>query len=98
MLEAESLDDDDPLHDFFVERYEVARDFVRELLNDENAQGRVRDDVDVGGALEVIAVMSLEYQWVTDPAQVDFGQAMETYIDGLIEPLAPGPGRLAQRR
>ncbi len=28
VLGAESLDPDDPLHDFFVERYEVAREFV----------------------------------------------------------------------
>jgi hypothetical protein len=41
-------------------------------------------------ALEVIAViMGLEYQWMTDPARVDFGQAMETYIDELIERLTP---------
>ena len=69
VLGAESFDDDDPLHDFFVERYEVAREFVRALLNDEKAQGRVRPDIDVDQvALEVIAmIMGLEYQWVTDP-------------------------------
>ncbi len=91
VLGAESLDPDDPLHDFFVERYEVAREFVRALLNDEKAQGRMRQDVDVEQvALEVIAmIMGLEYQWLTDPARVDFAQAMETYIDQLIERLAP---------
>jgi AcrR family transcriptional regulator len=91
VLGAESLDPDDPLHGFFVERYEVAREFVRALLHDEKAQGRVRPDVDVDQvALEVIAmIMGLEYQWLTDPARVDFGQAMETYIDRLIVQLAP---------
>ncbi len=93
VLGAESFDPDDPLHDFFVERYEVAREFVRALLDDEKAQGRVRADVDVDQvALEVIAmIMGLEYQWVTDPARVDFGRAMETYIDQLIVQLAPAP-------
>ena len=91
VLGAESFDEEDPLHDFFVERYELAREFVRALLDDEKAQGRVRPDVDDDAvALEVIAViMGLEYQWVTDPARVDFGQAMETYIDELIARLAP---------
>lgn len=91
VLGAESLDDDDPLHDFFVERYELAREFVRALLDDEKAQGRMRQDVDVDQvALEVIAmIMGLEYQWVTDPARVDFACAMETYIDELIVRLAP---------
>ena len=70
----------------------------RALLNDEKAAGRVRVDVDIDHvALEVIAmIMGLEYQWVTDPARVDFGQAMETYIDELIDRLAPaedGPHR-----
>ena len=53
----------------------------------------MRPDVDVDQvALEVIAmIMGLEYQWVTDPARVDFGQAMETYIDQLIVQLAPAP-------
>src|ERR1700684_4158124 len=32
VLGIESLDSDDPLHDFFVERYETARQFVRALL------------------------------------------------------------------
>lgn len=90
VLGAESFDADDPLHHFFVERYELAREFVRALLRDEKAHGRVRPDVDVDAvALEVIAViMGLEYQWTTDPVRVDFGQAMETYIDELIERLA----------
>jgi AcrR family transcriptional regulator len=91
VLGAESFDDDDPLHEFFVERYALAREFVRALLKDEKAQGRVRPDVDVDQiALEVIAmIMGLEYQWVTDPSRVDFAQAMETYVDQLIERLAP---------
>ncbi len=91
VLGAESLDDDDPLHDFFVERYEVAREFVRALLNDEKARGRLRPEVDVDQvALEVVAmIMGLEYQWLTDPVRVDFAQAMETYIDELLARLAP---------
>ena len=73
VLGVESLDVDDPLHDFFVERYETARQFVRALLNDEKAQGRIRQDVDVDQiALEVIAtIMGAEYQWFTDPERVD---------------------------
>ena len=91
VLGAESFDEEDPLHDFFVERYELAREFVRALLDDEKAQGRIRPDVDVHAvALEVIAmIMGLEYQWMTDPARVDFGQAMESYIDELLVRLAP---------
>jgi len=91
VLGVESLDPDDPLHDFFVERYETARQFVRALLIDEQTRGRVRQDVDVDQiALEVIAtIMGAEYQWFTDPERVDLATAMETYFDQLIARLAP---------
>jgi AcrR family transcriptional regulator len=91
VLGVESLDDQDPLHDYFVERYETARQFVRALLNDEKASGRLRPDVDVDQiALEVIGtIMGIEYQWFTDPGRVDLATAMETYFDQLIVRLAP---------
>ena len=43
-------------------------------------------------------IMGLEYQWVTDPGRVDFGQAMETYIDELIERLVAQPGTVRATR
>ena len=91
VLGIESLDAEDPLHDFFVERYETARQFVRALLTDEKAQGRIRQEVDVDQiALEVIAtIMGAEYQWFTDPERVDLAAAMETYFDQLVARLAP---------
>jgi hypothetical protein len=33
--------------------------------------------------------MGVEFQWLTDPERVDMAQAMETYIDQLLERLAP---------
>ena len=47
VLGAESLDPDDPLHDFFVERYETARALTRELLQREHDEGRVRPEIDI---------------------------------------------------
>ena len=91
VLGAESLDASDPLHDFFVERYEMAREFVRRVLQTEIAQGQVRRDVNVDQiAQEVIAVvMGLEVQWLADPARVDLAGAIDAYIDRLITELAP---------
>jgi len=91
VLGAESLDDSDPLHDFFVRRYETARGFVRSILEAEKQAGRVRSDINVDDmAREIIAVvMGLEIQWLTDPERVDLARSMETYIDRLIEDLAP---------
>jgi AcrR family transcriptional regulator len=90
VLGAESLDANDPLHEFFAERYETARGLVRSILESEKRHGRVRADVVIEDmAREIIGVvMGLEVQWLTDPQRVDLGQAVETYIDRLINELA----------
>jgi AcrR family transcriptional regulator len=92
VLGAESIDAEEPLHDFFVERYEAARAFVRALLESEQRQGTIRADVDIDErAQEVIAMaMGLEVQWLADPQRVDLARAFEAYVDRLVEELAPG--------
>jgi hypothetical protein len=91
VLGAESIDAEEPLHDFFVERYEAARAFVRALLESEQRQGRIRADVDIDGrSREIIAMaMGLEVQWLADPQRVDLANAFEAYVDRLVEELAP---------
>ena len=91
VLGAESIDAEEPLHDFFVERYEAARAFVRALLESEQRQGTIRADVDIDErAQEVIAMaMGLEVQWLADPQRVDLARAFEAYVDRLVEELAP---------
>jgi AcrR family transcriptional regulator len=91
VLGAESFDASDPLHDFFVERYEMARHFVHSILEAEQARGQVRHDIDVDQiSREVIAmVMGLEVQWLADPQRVDLADAFDHYIDRLVRDLAP---------
>jgi AcrR family transcriptional regulator len=91
VLGAESFDPDDPLHDFFVERYETARALTRTLLERELAQGRIRADADIEQlAREIIAViMGLEVQWLADPERVDLETSIRDYIDRLLRDLAP---------
>jgi AcrR family transcriptional regulator len=91
VLGAESIDAEEPLHDFFVERYEAARAFVRALLESDQQQGTIRADVDIDErAREVIAMaMGLEIQWLADPQRVDLARAFEAYVDRLVEELAP---------
>jgi AcrR family transcriptional regulator len=94
VLGAESLDPDDPLHEFFVERYEVARELVRSVLEHERDEGRLRGDVDVEQiAREVIAVlMGLEIQWLADPGAVDLTGAVASYFDRLVRELSAAGG------
>ena len=91
VLGAESIDSDEPLHDFFIDRYEEARGLVRSILESEQRQGTIRSDVDIEErAREVIAmVMGLEVQWLADPQRVDLATAFETYVDRLVKELAP---------
>jgi AcrR family transcriptional regulator len=91
VLGAESIDAEEPLHHFFVERYEAARAFVRALLESDQRQGTIRADVDIDErAREVIAMaMGLEVQWLADPQRVDLAGAFEAYVDRLVEELAP---------
>lgn len=93
VLGAESLDPAEPLHDFFVDRYETARDLVRAILRAEVERGTIRADVDVEQvAREVIAmVMGLEIQWLTDPERVDLAETYEAYFDRLLDELSASP-------
>jgi AcrR family transcriptional regulator len=97
VLTAENLDPSDPLHDFFVERYETARALVRTVLEDEIGRGAVRPDVDAAQvAQEVIGVlMGLEIQWLVDPARVDLAGTFDRYVARLERELAawPDPAR-----
>jgi AcrR family transcriptional regulator len=91
VLGAESIESHEPLHDFFVDRYETARGFVRAILESEQRQGTIRADVDIDQrAREVIAMaMGLEVQWLADPQRVDLATAFEDYVDRLVKELAP---------
>jgi AcrR family transcriptional regulator len=90
VLGAESFDPDDPLHDFFVQRYETARTLTRSVLEHERDAGHLRPDVDVEQiAREVMAVlMGLEIQWLFDPSAVDLAGVMEAYFDRLVDELS----------
>jgi AcrR family transcriptional regulator len=90
-LGAENLDDDDPLHDFFVERYSYARKLFQDVLLAEQERGAVRKDVDTAqlGAEVVATLMGLEIQWLADPTGLDLGAAVKAYIDRLTVELAP---------
>ena len=91
VLAAENLDDADPLHDFFVERYATARELVILSLRASKAAGEVRADVaEEQIACEVVAMlMGLEMQWLMDPDQVDLVARVDAYAHTLTEQLAP---------
>lgn len=91
VLAAESLDAADPLHDFFVQRYEGARRRTSLLLQHAVASGELRADVDADQlSREILGMlMGLELQWLMDPDGFDLVATMEAYVDSLRTRLAP---------
>jgi AcrR family transcriptional regulator len=87
VLAAESLDAGDSLHDFFVRRYERARQRIVTAVETDKQAGKIRDDVDARQvAYEVISMMmGLEIQWLMDPENVDYLGVMRAYTAGLFE-------------
>src|SRR5262249_18051843 len=90
VLGAESLEPDDPLHDFFIERYETARRIVRSILIGGQERGELRLHLHLGQpAHEIVGMlMGLELQWLADPDRIDLATAVEAYVDRLIAELA----------
>jgi len=93
MLAAESVDDDHPGHDWFVERYQQSREFVAERLAEEQRIGLIRDDVDPGMiATQILAMFDgLQLQWLLEPGEIDLVTVLDDYLGDLRTRLAP-PG------
>ncbi len=85
VLAAESLDPADPLHEFFVQRYERARHHIAQLVDHAMVTGELRHDVDPHQlSHEILAVlMGLEVQWLMDPAGFDLAATMASYVDSV---------------
>lgn len=90
VLAAENLDEGDPLHEFFVRRYQRSREFVEIAIGKERQRGTIQRNIDVEQmGREVLAtLMGLEIQWLMDPDRVDLLASVEAYVQGLQERMA----------
>jgi acetyl esterase/lipase len=90
VLAAESLSEEDPLHEFFVHRYGRGVEFIRAVLEHDREGGAIRSDVDTNQiAAEILATeLGLELMWLMDPA-IDIASIRASQIDHLVEDLAP---------
>lgn len=108
VLEAENLSPDTPLHDFFVHRSRLVRDFVARTLQDGVDSGELRTDINIGlKAAEIIAFMEGAITvWLLDPETFDLVEVFGSYVDGLLmqlsapatAPAEPKPGRSSPRQ
>jgi AcrR family transcriptional regulator len=85
ILAAESVDDDHPAHDWFLERYRVRRRELVAALGDEQREGRIAADLDVGAlAAQILALFDgLQIQWLLEPGSIDMVAVLEDFLDRL---------------
>jgi len=81
VLAAESTSPGHPGHDYFVQRYRFFRQQYLAALQDAQAQGRLRPDVDVTriGMLVMAVMDGLQLQWLLDPDEVDMAAAFKMF-------------------
>ena len=89
VLGAENLDPADPLHEFFVDRYERVRQLVARAVRSSGAHV----DADQLGREVVATLMGLEIQWLMDPDAFDYVAAVDAYAESVEDRLGSGSGR-----
>jgi AcrR family transcriptional regulator len=85
ILAAESVDDDHPAHDWFLDRYRLRRRGVVARLAEEQREGRIAADLDVERlAPQILAIFDgLQIQWLLDPDGVDMVAVLKDFLDRL---------------
>jgi AcrR family transcriptional regulator len=86
VLSSESVTDGHAAHEYFVERYRVLRDDVRQAFEVLCEREGVTDPAAVAKAsASILAVMDgLQLQWLLDPTAVDLGEATEFAITAIV--------------
>jgi AcrR family transcriptional regulator len=82
ILAAESVDDDHPAHEWFLERYRLRTRQVTERLASEQRAGHIAADIDPRMVAPQILAMfdGLQIQWLMDPEHVDMVAVMEDFL------------------
>lgn len=72
-LIAESIQPDQPGHDYFAARYDTLRMNVVEALRRSQSRGEIRTDIDAEElSIMIVAMMDgLQIQWLYEPGQID---------------------------
>ena len=93
VLEAEALEPGEPLHEFFRDRHRRGRALIRRILETEIIEGRARADIDVEQLVLEIASFTagLEFQWLSQPDDIDIATVADRYFDELARRIAIPP-------
>jgi AcrR family transcriptional regulator len=95
-LIAESIQSDQPGHDYFLTRYTVLRSNVTDAVRRSQARGEIRMDIDADNlSVMIVAMMDgLQIQWLYAPEHIDLTSSFNAFAQMLMT----GKGkRLAKR-
>jgi AcrR family transcriptional regulator len=86
ILSAEGTSADHPIHDYFVTRYGLVFDMIREAFEHAEAQGQLTPGVDCASAARtLIALMDgLQVQWLLHRDEVDMAGDLRRYVQSLL--------------
>lgn len=81
-LAAESIHEEHPGHQFFLQRYHKARTQDVELLKRDQAQGLIRTDIPAEDLIIMLYAMmdGLQIQWLYAPEAVDMARTFESFV------------------
>ncbi len=82
VLVAESIDDQQPGHAFFKQRYQGLREQIGEVLNKAQERGEIRDDIPAGDLVILLFAMmdGLQIQWLYEPETVHMARLYEQFL------------------
>jgi AcrR family transcriptional regulator len=85
LLVAESISQDHPAHEFFIERYQRTREHWIQLIAQAQQAGEVRSDVSPETlAILIFAMMDgLQVQWLLEPEKIDMANLFRVMTDML---------------
>lgn len=95
VLQAENLEADGEVHDFFLNRRRNVHQSLADMLRRGQKRGEIRRDIDVHQkADEIIAFMEgAQVQQLLDPERTDLVALYETYTEAFIRQIAADRGR-----
>ena len=95
VLQAENLEADGEVHDFFLNRRRNVHQVLADLLRRGQKRGEIRRDIDVHQkADEIIAFMEgAQVQQLLDPERTDLVALYETYTEAFIRQIAADRSR-----
>lgn len=94
-LTAEALTDDHPAHQYFASRYEQVRSIFAMGVEQAQARGEMRSDLDpeITGQMLTALMDGIQLQWLMDESEVDMVRVVDALLALLAPPAGPTPGR-----